>query len=231
MAYPTGSRLRSTRCHSSTRHRRETRFTNDYDPDARSRRSSVPPARDACGVAKADHREPGRFDVSGAAQAMPALDTTGSGTSKPGDQQPRGIPPSGSSARPDPDGDRFGQDVHRCERRVPPDRHAEPSESSSLWIARRLATIELEFDKFDIPDTQRNFPAEYNIQHLTRTSSTHLTGVHLDHPAGLLDSDGGPRTRPRAMTSTPPMNFPHRAGRSRPTSPSYRQMIRRNRGR
>ena len=35
----------------------------------------------------------------------------------------------------------------------------------------------LEFDKFVIPDTQRKFPAEYNVQHLTRTPSTRPSRV------------------------------------------------------
>ena len=31
----------------------------------------------------------------------------------------------------------------------------------------------LEFDKFTIPETQRKFPAEYNVQHLTSQHDRH----------------------------------------------------------
>ena len=49
----------------------------------------------------------------------------------------------------------------------------------------------LEFDKFTIPETQRKFPAEYNVQHLTsNTIDTHLTGLHLHRPAHLLHPEG-----------------------------------------
>jgi len=42
----------------------------------------------------------------------------------------------------------------------------------------------LEFNKFTIAETQRKFPAEYNIQHLT--TNTTDTGLHRHDPADLL---------------------------------------------
>ena len=39
----------------------------------------------------------------------------------------------------------------------------------------------LEFNKFTIAETQRKFPAEYNIQHLT--TNTTDTGLHRHDPA------------------------------------------------
>ena len=41
-----------------------------------------------------------------------------------------------------------------------------------------------------IPETQRKFPAEYNVQQLTRTRSTPPPRLHRHHPAPVLDPQG-----------------------------------------
>ncbi len=47
-------------------------------------------------------------------------------------------------------------------------RHAEAKRILFLVDRSNLGEqTKLEFDKFTIPDTQRKFPAEYNVQHLT----------------------------------------------------------------
>ena len=49
----------------------------------------------------------------------------------------------------------------------------------------------LEFDKFTIPETQRKFPAEYNVQHLaSNTLDSTSPGVYLNGAAHLFHAQG-----------------------------------------
>ncbi len=148
----------------------ETRFTNGYDPDARSRRVFTfhrPETLTEWLRQITDNPEQPTFRAR--LRAMPPLDERGLwGKQARGDPQPGAVPGRGPSPVADPDGDRLGEDVHGgepCYRLI---KHADAKRILFLVDRSNLGKqAKLEFDKFTIQETQRKFPAEYNVQHLT----------------------------------------------------------------
>ena len=172
MAYLTGSSRRSTRFRSSTSQR---------EPKPGSRTAMTPTlVAVACSTfhrpetlaewSTADHREPRCSDVSGEAQGDAARSIPrGSGGSRPRrsttlssrlrEDRPRALIQMATGS---------GKTFTAANVAFRLIRHAEAKRILFLVDRSTLGKqTKLEFEKFVIPDTQRNFPAEYNIQHLT----------------------------------------------------------------
>jgi len=148
----------------------ETRFTNGYDPDARSRRvfSFHRPET----LAEWARQITATEDVPtfrARLKAMPALDTTGLwGVQAEAinnlEQSLREDHPRALIQMATGSGKTFTA-ANVAFRLI---RHAEAKRILFLVDRSTLGKqTKLEFEKFVIPDTQRNFPAEYNVQHLT----------------------------------------------------------------
>jgi type I restriction enzyme R subunit len=148
----------------------ETRFTNGYDPDARSRRvfSFHRPETlvEWSGQIAAD---PGHPTFRARLKALPPLDERGL-WGKQGEairnverslaeDHPRSLIQMATGS-----GKTFTA-ANLCYRLI---KHADAKRVLFLVDRSNLGKqAKLEFDKFTIPETQRKFPAEYNVQHLT----------------------------------------------------------------
>ena len=148
----------------------ETRFTNGYDPDARSRRvfsfHQPETLREWLRQIAAD---PGHPTLRARIRAMPELDETGLWGKQA--TAVRNLERSLSEDRPRSliqmatgSGKTFTA-ATICYRLI---KHANAKRVLFLVDRSNLGKqTKLEFDKFTIPETQRRFPAEYNVQHLT----------------------------------------------------------------
>jgi type I restriction enzyme, R subunit len=148
----------------------ETRFTNGYDPDARSRRVFTfhrPETLAEWSRKIAANEEAPTFRAR--LKAMPDLDTTGlwgvQATAITNleeslrEDRPRALIQMATGS---------GKTFTAANVAFRLIRHAEAKRILFLVDRSTLGKqTKLEFEKFVIPDTQRNFPAEYNIQHLT----------------------------------------------------------------
>jgi type I restriction enzyme, R subunit len=148
----------------------ETRFTNGYDPEARSRRvfsfhrpeTLVEWSRQIV----ADHGFP---TFRGRLKALPPLDERGLWGKQAeairnvehslAEDHPRSLIQMATGS-----GKTFTA-ANLCYRLI---KHADAKRVLFLVDRSNLGKqTKLEFDKFTIPETQRKFPAEYNVQHLT----------------------------------------------------------------
>jgi type I restriction enzyme R subunit len=148
----------------------ETRFTNGYDPDARSRRVfSFHRPETLAEWSRQILENPQTPTFRARLKSMPALDTTGLwGVQAEAinnlekslrEDRPRALIQMATGS-----GKTFtaANVVFRLIR------HAEAKRILFLVDRSTLGKqTKLEFEKFVIPDTQRSFPAEYNVQHLT----------------------------------------------------------------
>jgi len=148
----------------------ETRFTNGYDPDARSRRVFSfhrPDTLTEWLKQVADNAELPTFRAR--LRAMPAMDERGLWGKQAlairnleqslAADRPRSLIQMATGA-----GKTFTA-ANVCYRLI---KHAHAKRILFLVDRSNLGKqARLEFDKFTIPETQRKFPAEYNVQHLT----------------------------------------------------------------
>lgn len=148
----------------------ETRFTNGYDPDARSRRVfSFHRPETLAEWSRQILENPQSPTFRARLKAMPALDTTGLwGVQAEAinnlEQSLREDRPRALIQMATGSGKTFTA-ANVAFRLI---RHAEAKRILFLVDRSTLGKqTKLEFEKFVIPDTQRNFPAEYNVQHLT----------------------------------------------------------------
>jgi type I restriction enzyme R subunit len=148
----------------------ETRFTNGYDPDARSRRvftfhrpetlaewSRQILANSAAPTFRARLKSMPELDSTRLWEVQAKAITNLEKSLR--DDRPRALIQMATGA-----GKTFTA-ANACYRLI---RHADAKRI--LFLVDRSSLGEqakLEFDKFDVPDTQRKFPAEYNIQRLT----------------------------------------------------------------
>jgi type I restriction enzyme R subunit len=147
----------------------ETRFTNGYDPDARSRRVfSFHQPETLAEWARQIHDNPDAPSFRARLKSLPELDSTRlwevqataiSNLEKSlRDDRPRALIQMATGS---------GKTFTAANISYRLIRHA--GAKRILFLVDRSSLGEqakLEFDKFDVPDTQRKFPAEYNIQHL-----------------------------------------------------------------
>jgi type I restriction enzyme R subunit len=147
----------------------ETRFTNGYDPDARSRHVFTFHRPETLAEwSRQILADPVSPTFRARLKSMPELDAT-----RLWEVQAEAITNLEKSLRDDRpraliqmatgSGKTFTA-ANACYRLI---RHADAKRI--LFLVDRSSLGEqtkLEFDKFDVPDTQRKFPAEYNIQHL-----------------------------------------------------------------
>src|ERR1700686_246169 len=148
----------------------ETRFTNWYDPDARSRRVFTFHRPETLAEwsqqITADHEHP---TVLARIRAMPELDEAGlwgkqavairNVESSLAQNRPRSLVQMATGS-----GKTFTA-ANICYRLI---KHANAKRLLFLVDRSNLGKqTKLEFDKFSIPETKRKFPAEYNVQHLT----------------------------------------------------------------
>jgi type I restriction enzyme R subunit len=147
----------------------ETRFTNGYDPDARSRQVFTFHRPEMLAEwSRQILANPDAPTFRARLKSMPELDST-----RLWEVQATAITNLEESLRDDRpraliqmatgSGKTFTA-ANACYRLI---RHADAKRI--LFLVDRASLGEqtkLEFDKFDVPDTQRKFPAEYNIQHL-----------------------------------------------------------------
>ena len=148
----------------------ETRFTNGYDPDARSRRVFCFHRPETLAEWARQIITNGDVPTFRARlKAMPALDTTGLwGVQAEAinnlEQSLREDRPRALIQMATGSGKTFTA-ANVAFRLI---RYAEAKRILFLVDRSTLGKqTKLEFEKFVIPDTQRNFPAEYNVQHLT----------------------------------------------------------------
>ena len=148
----------------------ETRFTNGYDPDARSRRVfSFHRPETLAEWSRQILENPQTPTFRARLKAMPALDTTGLWSVQAEainnlEQSLREDRPRALIQMATGSGKTFTA-ANVAFRLI---RHAEAKRILFLVDRSTLGKqTKLEFEKFVIPDTQRNFPAEYNVQHLT----------------------------------------------------------------
>jgi type I restriction enzyme R subunit len=147
----------------------ETRFTHGYDPDARSRRVFSFHQPETLGEWARQIREnPDASTFRARLKSLPELDST-----RLWDVQATAISNLEESLRDDRPraliqmATGSGKTFTAANISYRLIRHA--GAKRILFLVDRLSLGEqakLEFDKFDVPDTQRKFPAEYNIQHL-----------------------------------------------------------------
>jgi type I restriction enzyme R subunit len=148
----------------------ETRFTNWYDPDARSRRvftfHQPETLAEWSRQITADHEHP---TLLARIRSMPAIDETGlwgkqatairNVESSLAQNRPRSLIQMATGS-----GKTFTA-ATICYRLI---KHANAKRILFLVDRSNLGKqTKLEFDKFSIPETKRKFPAEYNVQHLT----------------------------------------------------------------
>ena len=148
----------------------ETRFTNGYDPDARSRRVfSFHRPETLAEWSRQILENPQTPTFRARLKAMPPLDTTGLWSVQAEainnlEQSLREDRPRALIQMATGSGKTFTA-ANVAFRLI---RHAEAKRILFLVDRSTLGKqTKLEFEKFVIPDTQRNFPAEYNVQHLT----------------------------------------------------------------
>jgi type I restriction enzyme, R subunit len=148
----------------------ETRFTNGYDPEARSRRVfTFHRPGTLAEWAQQITDDPERPTFRARLKAMPLVD--GSGLWGKQAEAIRNVEQSLAEDRPRAliqmatgSGKTFTA-ANLCYRLI---RYAGAQRILFLVDRSNLGRqAKLEFDKFTIPETQRKFPAEYNIQHLT----------------------------------------------------------------
>jgi type I restriction enzyme R subunit len=147
----------------------ETRFTNGYDPDARSRRVFTFHRPETLTEWVRQIREnPYAPTFRARLQSLPELDST-----RLWEVQATAIANLEESLREDRPraliqmATGSGKTFTAANISYRLIRHADAKRI--LFLVDRASLGEqakLEFDKFDVPDTQRKFPAEYNIQHL-----------------------------------------------------------------
>jgi type I restriction enzyme R subunit len=147
----------------------ETRFTNGYDPDARSRRVFTFHRPETVAEWVRQIREnPDAPTFRARLQSLPELDST-----RLWEVQTTAIVNLEESLREDRPraliqmATGSGKTFTAANISYRLIRHADAKRI--LFLVDRASLGEqakLEFDKFDVPDTQRKFPAEYNIQHL-----------------------------------------------------------------
>jgi type I restriction enzyme, R subunit len=168
----------------------ETRFTNGYDPDARSRRVFTfhqPEILIESSRQVTENKDLPTFRAR--LKAMPALDERGLGGKQAdairnleqslAEDHPRSLIQTATGS-----GKTFTA-ASLCYRLI---KHADAKRVLFLVDRSSLGKqAKLEFDKFTIYEIQRKFPAEYNVQHLTHD----VTGVHLHCPAHLLHPQRG----------------------------------------
>jgi type I restriction enzyme R subunit len=147
----------------------ETRFTNGYDPEARSRGVfSFHRPETLAEWARQIIDNPDAPTFRARLKSLPELDST-----RLWEVQARAIVNLEQSLREDRpraliqmatgSGKTFTA-ANICYRLI---RHADAKRILFLVDRASLGDqAKLEFDKFDVPDTQRKFPAEYNVQHL-----------------------------------------------------------------
>ena len=149
----------------------ETRFTNGYDPDARSRRVFTFHRPETLAEwSRQITDEPGRADLPRpAAGPCRRWMSAGCGASRArrsatwkrslAEDRPRSLIQMATGS-----GKTFTA-ANLCYRLI---KHADAKRILFLVDRSNLGKqTKLEFDKFTIPETQRKFPAEYNVQHLT----------------------------------------------------------------
>ena len=154
----------------------ETRFTNGYDPDARSRRVFTFHRPETLAEwSRQIAEDPDAPTFRARLKGMPKLDAT-----RLWKVQAKAIANLEESLREDRPraliqmATGSGKTFTAANISYRLIRHADAKRI--LFLVDRSSLGEqtkLEFDKFDVPDTQRKFPAEYNIQHLkTNTIDT-----------------------------------------------------------
>ena len=172
----------------------ETRFTNGYDPEARSRRVFTFHRPETLAEwLRQIIENPELPTFRARLKAMPPLDERGLWGKQAtairnleqslAEDRPRSLIQMATGS-----GKTFTA-ANACYRLI---KHADAKRILFLVDRSNLGKqAKLEFDKFTIPETQRKFPAEYNVQHLTHnTHRPDVAGVHLHRPAGLLDPQG-----------------------------------------
>jgi type I restriction enzyme R subunit len=147
----------------------ETRFTNGYDPDARSRRVfSFHQPETLAEWTRQIRENPDAPSFRARLKSLPELDSTrlwevqataiSNLEESLRDDRPRALIQMATGS---------GKTFTAANISYRLIRHA--GAKRILFLVDRSSLGEqakLEFDKFDVPDTQRKFPAEYNIQHL-----------------------------------------------------------------
>lgn len=148
----------------------ETRFTNGYDPDARSRRVfTFHRPETLADWSRQIAADPGHPSLLARIRAMPELDETGLWGKQAtairnlerslAQNRPRSLIQMATGS-----GKTFTA-ATICYRLI---KHANAKRVLFLVDRSNLGRqTKLEFDKFSIPETKRKFPAEYNVQHLT----------------------------------------------------------------
>jgi len=148
----------------------ETRFTNWYDPDARSRRVFTFHRPETLAEwSRQITADPDHPTVLARIRAMPELDETGLWGKQAtairnleqsvAESHPRSLIQMATGS-----GKTFTA-ATICYRLI---KHANAKRVLFLVDRSNLGKqTKLEFDKFSIPETKRKFPAEYNVQHLT----------------------------------------------------------------
>jgi type I restriction enzyme R subunit len=151
----------------------ETRFTNGYDPDARSRAVFTFHRPETLAEWQRQIVEsPASPTFRGRLKAMPPLDERGLWGKQAeairnlefslGQDRPRSVIQMATGS-----GKTFTA-ANLCYRLI---KHADARRVLFLVDRSNLGKqAKLEFDKFTIPETQRKFPAEYNVQHLTHNT-------------------------------------------------------------
>ncbi len=147
----------------------ETRFTNGYDPDARSRRVfSFHRPETLAEWVRQIRENPDAPTFRARLQSLPELDSTrlwkvqataiANLEESLHEDRPRALIQMATGS---------GKTFTAANISYRLIRHADAKRI--LFLVDRASLGEqakLEFDKFDVPDTQRKFPAEYNVQHL-----------------------------------------------------------------
>jgi type I restriction enzyme R subunit len=148
----------------------ETRFTNGYDPDARSRRVFTFHRPETLNEWSAQiSADPDHPSLLARIRALPELDETGLWGKQAtairnlekslAQNRPRSLIQMATGS-----GKTFTA-ATICYRLI---KHANAKRVLFLVDRSNLGKqTKLEFDKFSIPETKRKFPAEYNVQHLT----------------------------------------------------------------
>ena len=156
----------------------ETRFTNGYDPEARSRRVFTFHRPETLAEwSRQIAADPGHPTFRARLRNLPPQDDRGLWGKQAeairnveqslAEDHPRSLIQMATGS-----GKTFTA-ANICYRLI---KHADAKRVLFLVDRSNLGKqTKLEFDKFTIPETQRKFPAEYNIQHLT-TNSLDMTG-------------------------------------------------------
>jgi type I restriction enzyme, R subunit len=172
----------------------ETRFTNGYDPDARSRRISAfhrPETLIEWSRQITDNHDLPTFRAR--LRAMPQLDERGLWGKQAqairnleqslAEDHPRSLIQMATGS-----GKTFTA-ASLCYRLI---KHADARRVLFLVDRSNLGKqAKLEFDKFTIYETQRKFPAEYNVQHLDKLRSLRIPLPSLSQQSRTLSTAGG----------------------------------------